>query len=118
MIVNTPLQNGRVALTYSAPVKSFNNLFPTCRSTANVIVAMREHLLNNFNHIWIDNLNGDSRVTGKTTPEGPPDPSAFSTPYNKEGIRKGTAVALMVRNSKAAAPGTVVYRDWWEHQND
>ncbi len=76
-------------------------------------VVMREHLLSNFNHIWIDNLNGDSRATGKTTPEGLPDPSAFSTPYNKEGIRKGTAVALMVRKSEAALPGAVSYRDWW-----
>ena len=76
-------------------------------------VVMREHLLGNFNKIWIDNLNGDSRATGKTTPEGLPDPSAFSTPYNKEGIRKGTAVALMVRRSKMQAPGTVMYRDWW-----
>ena len=76
-------------------------------------VVMREHLLSNFNHIWIDNLNGDSRATGKTTPEGLPDPSAFSTPYNKEGIRKGTAVALMVRKSETAMPGVVSYRDWW-----
>ena len=76
-------------------------------------VVIREHLLSNFNHIWIDNLNGDSRATGKTTPEGLPDPSAFSTPYNKEGIRKGTAVALMVRKSEAALPGAVLYRDWW-----
>jgi hypothetical protein len=76
-------------------------------------VVMREHLVNNFNRIWIDNLNGDSRATGKMTPDGLPDPSAFSTPYNKEGIRKGTAVALMVRTTNTAIPGTVLYRDWW-----
>ena len=76
-------------------------------------VVMREHLLANFNRIWIDNLNGDSRATGKTTPEGLPDPSAFSTPYNREGIRKGTAVALMVRSSSTAHAGNVMYRDWW-----
>jgi hypothetical protein len=76
-------------------------------------VVMREHLLGNFNRIWIDNLNGDSRANGKTTPDGLPDPSAFSTSYNREGIRKGTAVALMVRNSNEALPGAVAYRDWW-----
>lgn len=90
-------------------------------------VVMREHLLSNFNRIWIDNLNGDSRETGKTTPEGLPDPSAFSTPYNKEGIRKGTAVALLVKHSPAdqvtstaksagkdAPPTTrALYREWW-----
>lgn len=91
-------------------------------------VVMREHLANNFNRIWIDNLNGDSRETGKTTPDGLPDPSAFSTPYNKEGIRKGTAVALLVKRSPATPiapaskriqksaptpPVQVLYRDWW-----
>lgn len=76
-------------------------------------VVMREHLLGNFNRIWIDNLNGDSRATGKTTPDGLPDPSAFSTSYNKAGIRKGTAIALMVRSPDAARPGTVESRDWW-----
>jgi Type ISP C-terminal specificity domain/N-6 DNA Methylase len=90
-------------------------------------VVLREHIANNFNNIWIDNLNGDSRETGKTTPSGLPDPSVFSTPYNKEGIRKGTAVALLVKNlpvdqitqtAKSAGdvkqPETrVLYRDWW-----
>ena len=90
-------------------------------------VVMREHLANNFNLIWIDNLNGDSRETGKTTPDGLPDPSAFSTQYNKEGIRKGTAVALLVKQSpanyahsttksgdKVVPPVTrVLYREWW-----
>lgn len=76
-------------------------------------VVMRNHLLGNFDKIWIDNLNGDSRATGKTTPDGLPDPSAFSTPYNKAGIKKGTAVALMVCNSDTKILGTVLYRDWW-----
>ena len=77
-------------------------------------VVMREHLARNFDRIWIDNLNGDSRETGKTTPEGLPDPSAFSTPYNKEGIRKGTAVALLVKHEKpSAAIAQVRFRQWW-----
>lgn len=90
-------------------------------------VVMREHLTRSFNRVWIDDLNGDSRETGKTTPDGLPDPSAFSTPYNKEGIRKGTAVALLVKNSpenpaapapkhagETAPPATqVLYRNWW-----
>ena len=79
-------------------------------------VVMREHLTKSFNRIWIDNLNGDSRETGKTTPDGKPDPSAFSTPYNKEGIRKGTAVALFVKTGSAGdttTPGNVRFREWW-----
>ncbi len=85
-------------------------------------VVMRQHLSQHFDRIWIDNLNGDSRETGKTTPQGLPDPSVFSTAYNREGIRKGTAVALMVKKLVPAAPAQpaptgqvaqVRYRDWW-----
>src|SRR5690606_26173608 len=53
--------------------------------------GMRERFLDVFDHIRIDCLNGDSRETGKTTPDGKPDPSIFSTEHNREGIRKGTA---------------------------
>lgn len=60
-------------------------------------VVMRERLLAGFDAIWIDNLNGDSRETGKLTPDGLPDPSAFSTPFSKEGIRVGTAIATFVK---------------------
>jgi len=81
-------------------------------------VVMRQHLTHKFDRIWIDNLNGDSRETGKTTPDGLPDPSVFSTPYNREGIRKGTAVALMVKRadtvqSPEPTQAGVHYRDWW-----
>jgi len=58
---------------------------------------MRERYLEVFDQIWIDNLNGDKYKTGKLTPEGLPDPSVFSTPFNPEGIQVGTAIALLVR---------------------
>ena len=77
-------------------------------------VIMRERLLASFDQIWIDCLNGDSRSTGKLTPDGKPDPSVFSTEYNREGIKKGTAVCTLVRrrdHQKGTAP--VWYRDFW-----
>jgi hypothetical protein len=74
-------------------------------------VEMRRHLMGSFGRIWIDCLNGDSRKTGKTTPEGQPDPSVFSTTRNREGIRVGTAIATMVCNG--AQPSIVEYRDFW-----
>ena len=61
-------------------------------------VIMRERLIAGFRKIWIDCMNGDSRETGKTTPDGRPDPSVFSTESNPEGIQLGTAVCLMVRS--------------------
>ena len=42
--------------------------------------GMRERYLEAFDAIRIDNLNGDKYKTGKTTPDGAPDPSIFSTP--------------------------------------
>ncbi|MDT7541965.1 MAG: hypothetical protein QOE33_1869 [Acidobacteriota bacterium] len=76
-------------------------------------VVMRERFLKEFDAMWFDSLNGDSRETGKLTPEGFPDPSIFSTPYNKEGIRVGTAIGLMVRKAERDAQPTVRAREFW-----
>lgn len=76
-------------------------------------VVMRKRLLEQFDKIWIDCLNGDSRITGKLTPDGKPDPSIFSTPRNREGIRVGTAIALLARSGKADECGAVGFREFW-----
>jgi hypothetical protein len=71
--------------------------------------GMRERYLEAFDRIWIDCLNGDKYKTGKLTPEGEPDPSVFSTDFNREGIQVGTAIALLVVGAHRDAPekGTV-----------
>ncbi len=77
-------------------------------------VVVRHRLLDEFDSIWIDSLNGDSRETGKRTPSGDPDPSVFSTDLNPAGIRLGTAVGLLVRQSSSRArPPAVGYRQFW-----
>lgn len=48
--------------------------------------AMRERYLEVFDRIWIDSLNGDKYKTGKLTPEGEPDPSVFSTEWNRDRV--------------------------------
>ena len=58
-------------------------------------------------------MNGDSRETGKLTPDGKPDPSVFSTEYNREGIRVGTAVCVIVRNAERQKKPTVRFRHFW-----
>lgn len=75
--------------------------------------AMRERYLDVFDRIWIDNLNGDKYKTGKTTPDGAPDPSIFSTEWNREGIQVGTAISLLVRKEQHSSPATVQYRSLW-----
>ena len=58
-------------------------------------------------------MNGDSRETGKRTPDGKPDPSVFSTEYNKAGIRKGTTVTILVRKAEHQDQPIVRYRQFW-----
>jgi len=75
--------------------------------------GMRERYLEVFDHIWIDCLNGDKYKTGKVTPEGKPDPSIFSTEFNREGIQVGTAIALMARTSASRCANAVRFRHLW-----
>ena len=75
-------------------------------------VVVRKRLCEEFNYAWLDCLNGDSRETGKLTPDGQPDPSVFSTEYNREGIRLGTAVGLFAKTG-GTEPLTVRYREFW-----
>lgn len=107
------LAERRVAETTGRGVVCFISNFSYLREAS--FVVMRQHLLSNFDSLWFDNLNGDSRETGKTTPDGLPDPSAFSTPQNPAGIRKGTAIGLFVRQpapEEGASP-VVRYRELW-----
>ncbi len=75
-------------------------------------VVMRQSLASHFDRLWFDCLNGDSRETGKLTPEGMPDPSVFSTEWSREGIRVGTAISTLVRKTKEPKP-QVLFRHFW-----
>ncbi len=81
-------------------------------------VVMRQSLLNSFDKIWIDSLNGDSRKTGKKTPDGNPDPSIFSALMNPQGIRVGTAIGMYVRTKSKnintnPLKRTIKFRNFW-----
>jgi hypothetical protein len=77
-------------------------------------VVMRQRLLSEFDDITIDHLNGDSRETGKKTPEGGRDPSIFSTKLNPAGITRGVAISMLVRNANHdQESANVRYRDFW-----
>ena len=75
--------------------------------------GMRERYIEAFDRIWIDCLNGDKYKTGKLTPDGRPDPSVFSTPFNREGIQVGTAIALLVNKRDHEQTATVSFRHLW-----
>lgn len=80
---------------------------------------MRRSLLNSFDDIWIDNLNGDKYRTGKLIPVGLPgagtrDDSIFTTDSDPRGIQPGTAVVTWLkRRQKLAGGRKVKYRDFW-----
>ena len=75
--------------------------------------GMRERYLEAFDAIRIDCLNGDKYKTGKTTPEGSPDPSIFSTPGDPVGIQVGTAITTLVRRADHSPAETVGFRHLW-----
>ena len=75
--------------------------------------GMRERYLEAFDAIRIDCLNGDKYKTGKTTPEGAPDPSIFSTSEDPVGIQVGTAITTLVRKAHHAPAQSVGFRHLW-----
>lgn len=76
-------------------------------------VVMRQRFLDEFDKLWFDCMNGDSRETGKKTPDGEPDPSVFSTEQSRVGIRVGTAISLMVRKKRRSKKPMVRFRHFW-----
>jgi predicted helicase len=75
--------------------------------------GMRERYLEVFDRIWIDCLNGDKYKTGKLTPDDKPDPSIFSTEFNREGIQVGAAITLLARTSPSEGAKAVYFRHLW-----
>ena len=75
--------------------------------------GMRERFLEAFDTIRVDNLNGDKYKTGKTTRDGAPDPSIFSTQKDPVGIQVGTAITTLVRKTTHAPAETVAFRHLW-----
>jgi hypothetical protein len=75
--------------------------------------GMRERYLEAFDAIRVDCLNGDKYKTGKTTPDGKPDPSIFSTEHNREGIQIGTAITTLIRKPAHATASAVEFRQLW-----
>ena len=75
--------------------------------------GMRERYLEAFDVIRIDCLNGDKYKTGKTTPDGDPDPSIFSMPEDPVGIQVGTAITTLVRKADHVPAKNVSFRHLW-----
>ena len=73
--------------------------------------VMRERLLDSFNVIRIDCLNGGTRTGGKT-PDGEQDESIFATDTSP-GITLGTAITTLIRSPDYSPGNTVEFRNLW-----
>ncbi len=78
---------------------------------------MRKHILDGFDTVWIDNLNGDKFKTGKRTPWGTSDQSVFTTESDPRGIQVGTAITTLVRSPGQDAKA-VYWREFWGLASD
>ena len=73
-------------------------------------VVMRQHLLDSFDKIWIENLHGDRNKT-EYAPDGSTSETVFAMPGYSPGIRQGVVVGLAVKTGKSDDPAIVRYRD-------
>lgn len=105
------LAERRIAEMSGCGVVSFISNFSYIGKSS--FVVMRQRFLKEFDKLWFDCMNGDSRETGKLTPDGKPDPSVFSTDYNREGIRVGTAVCVIVRKPTRQKTPVIRFRHFW-----
>ena len=69
---------------------------------------MRQRFLSEFDSLWFDCMNGDSRETGKLTPDGKPDPSVCDGAQLRERRREGIDT-LRDWKDKSLAPQGVAH---------
>ncbi len=76
-------------------------------------VVLRQHLLQSFDKIWVENLHGNRKVT-EYAPDGRTSDSIFMIAGFSEGIRQSVVTSLWVktgRSKSAKRPAVVRFRD-------
>lgn len=74
---------------------------------------MREHIVQNFNEIWIDNLRGSGAYSGSRGPDGFPDRNVFEHSLGSIGIKVGVAVTTLLKSSANSGIPEAFHRDFW-----
>lgn len=76
--------------------------------------GMREHYLEVFDHVWIDNLHGD-RIISEYAPDGRTSETVFAMGGDAPGIKIGTAIVLLSkkksRKGDVESGAKLLYRD-------
>lgn len=73
-------------------------------------VVMREHFLQSFDKIWVENMHGDRNRT-EYAPDGSTSETVFAMPGFSPGIRQGIVIGLAVKTGKPDEPKVIRYRD-------
>ena len=73
-------------------------------------VVMRQHLLQSFDKLWIENLHGDRNRT-EYAPDGTTSETVFAMRGFSPGIRQGVVIGLAVRSGKVDEAKIVRYRN-------
>jgi hypothetical protein len=73
-------------------------------------VVMREHLLQSFDKIWVENMHGDRNRT-EYAPDGTTSETVFAMRGFSPGIRQGIVIGLAVKTGKPGEPKVIRYRD-------
>lgn len=73
-------------------------------------VVMREHLLQSFDKLWIENMHGDRNRT-EYAPDGSTSETVFAMRGFSPGIRQGIVIGLAVKTGKPDEPKVIRYRD-------
>lgn len=72
-------------------------------------VVMRQHLLQSFDKIWIENLHGNRKIS-EYAPDGRTSETIFAMQGFSPGIQQGVATSLLLRTEKKRKP-VVLFRD-------
>ena len=73
-------------------------------------VVMREHLLRNFDKLWIENMHGNRKIS-EYAPDGRVSESVFAIPQFSAGIRQGVVISLAVKTGESGEAKIARYRD-------
>ncbi len=74
-------------------------------------VVLRQHLLESFDKLWIENLHGNRKIS-EYAPDGRTSETMFAIPGFSSGIQQGVVTSLWVRSGKGKGDqAQVLYRD-------
>ena len=82
--------------------------------------GMREHYLDAFDAVRIDNLHGD-RIISEYAPDGRTSETVFALRGQSSGIKVGTSIALLSRSgidADTSGSGRILYRDFHQARAD